>query len=65
MRFNDYQRRVGAVLKLDDDQRRTLRPMMLKCFAKRLSMNACLALVKLELAKDQPSVSEETPPQVA
>lgn len=51
MRFNDYHKQIVAALKLTPEQGRDLRTFMLRCFTGKVSPNACVALVKIELAK--------------
>ena len=51
MRFNDYHKNVSAALKLNDDEARKWRTFMLRCFTRRLTVNACLTLTRMEVEK--------------
>lgn len=51
MRFNDYHKQISAALKLSEEDSRRWRTFMIRCYSRKLSPNACLAVLKQELAK--------------
>lgn len=68
MRLSEYHRHVCDALKIEDtDERRRLRPMIVRYYARGFSMQACVTMVYVQLeaeAKGAPKmVTPSEPPR--
>jgi hypothetical protein len=57
VRFNDYHKDVCRALELtDEEQRRAVRTLVMRCYANHHSVNAAVGIVKME--RDNQAVVE-------
>jgi hypothetical protein len=51
VRFQDFNREVCELLKLEEEQRRQYRPVLLRCHGRGMSLNATLAWMRQVMAE--------------